>query len=108
MSSYSLYVNSPSSEPPVSGRHDGRRLNENDISTLPYTSRLRIVGPKRLAVQAVPNKASFPRAMLLRLDVGLHVHERLSPDNSNIADVGTLAIERFVWKPVAQVDGHLH
>ena len=98
-------------------RHDGRRLNEDNISTLPHTSRFGVVDPIRLAVHAVPDKASFPSAVLQLLGVGLVVHERPGPDHPKVPKVGILAVERLVrrpvvqgrvWRPVAQEDSRLH
>ena len=62
-------------------------------------------------------KASFPSAVLQLLGVGLVVHESPGPDHPKVAEVGILAVERLVrrpvvqgcvWRPVAQEDSRLH
>ena len=94
-------------------RHGGRRLNEDNISTLPHTSRFGVVDPIRLAVQAVPDKVSFLSAVLQLLGVGLVVHDRPGPVHPKVPEVGILAVKRLVrrpvvqglvWRPVAQED----
>ena len=59
-------------------RHERMRLNEDNISTLTHTSRFGAVDPIRLAVYAVPDKASFPSAVLQLLGVGLVVLARIT------------------------------
>ena len=65
-------------------RHEGRCLNEDNISTLPHTSRFGVLDPIRLAVHAVPDKASFLSAVLQLLGVGLVGHESPEPDHPKV------------------------
>ena len=81
-------------------RHDGSRLSEDNISTLPHTSGFGVVDPIRLAVYAVSGKASFPIAVLQLLGVGLVVHERPGPDHPKVPEVSILAVQRLVRRPV--------
>ena len=81
---------------------DRRRLNEDNILTYPYTSRLRVVDPVGLAFLAESDEPAFPSTMLQLIGVDLFVHERPGPDHPKMAEIGNLGVERLVRRPVFQ------
>ena len=80
-------------------------------------SRLRVVDPVGLAFHTESDEPAFPSTMLQLICVDLFVHERPGPDRPEMSEIGILAVERLVRRPVlhscvrgpiAQVDGRLH
>ena len=94
-------------------RHDGRRIDENNVPVFADTPDRWVVNPKRLAVHAVHEKASFPGTTAQFLRVCFNVHRRPCPDRPKVSEMNILAVEslrqrrisqRPVWGLITEVD----
>ena len=87
------------------------------ILTHPHTSRFRVIDVVGLAFLTESNEPAVPSTMPQLIGVDFLVHDRPGPDHLETAEIGILAVERLVRRPVlqscvkslvAQVDGRLH
>ena len=97
-----IVVELPTVEVSVVCRRKPRRLDEDDVAAFPYSVRLRVVDPVRLACGAVSDKPPFPSTALQLLGESLFVHERPAPDNPEVPEESILAVERLVGRPVVE------